>query len=67
MYIVIEIQTNADGTVGTLVNAYKEWKDAEAKFHSILAAAAKTSLPCHSAVILTNEGNIVRGEHYGTE
>ena len=57
MYIVIEIQTNADGTVGNLVFAYAEKNEAYSKYHSILAAAAVSALPRHAAVIIENDGH----------
>lgn len=60
-YIVIEIQTS--DRVATLVNAYDTENEALAKFHNILAAAAVGSLPCHAAVILTEDGMIVRNEY----
>jgi len=56
MYIVIEIQTNTDGSIGTIVNSYEDQRDAESKYHTILSYAAKSQLPMHSAVILTNDG-----------
>lgn len=56
MYIVVEIQTNADGTVGNLVFAYADKNEAYSKYHSILASAAISALPKHAAVILQNDG-----------
>lgn len=56
MYIVIEIQTNPNGTVGNIVNAFATKDLAFQKFHTILAAAAVSSLPVHAAVILDNKG-----------
>ena len=56
MYIVIEIQTNPNGTVGNIVNSYATKDLAFQKFHTILAAAAVSSLPVHAAVILDNKG-----------
>ena len=64
MYIVIEIQTNADGTVGTIVTQWYDLQQAESKFHSILAYAAASELPVHSAVIISNEGLLLRNESY---
>ena len=64
MYIVIEIQTNSDGTVGTLVNSYEVRDQAESKFHTILAAAAISTLPCHAAVLLTEQGLILSNGYY---
>ena len=56
MYIVIEIQTNTDGTVGNFVWAYQSENEAFSKYHSVLASAAISSLPVHAAVILRNDG-----------
>ena len=64
MYIVIEIQTNNDGTVGTLVNAYTDRNTAEQAFHTCAAAAAVSALPCHAVTMLTERGTLVRAEHY---
>lgn len=55
-YVVIEIQTNDNGSVGTLVSAYDDRNAAESKFHTVLAAAAVSQLPCHGAVLVTQEG-----------
>lgn len=55
-YVVIEVQTNKDGTVGTLVDTYDSWNVAEQKYHAILSAAAVSELPVHSAALLTNAG-----------
>ena len=67
MFIVIEIQTSKSGTVSTLTWQYDSLNSAEAKYHSVLAAAAVSSLPCHAACILTNAGTIVKSEFYRHE
>ena len=64
MFIVIEIQTAADGKVATIVNSYASQNDAESKFHSILTAAALSSLPVHSAIIMNEKAEVIRAEHY---
>lgn len=64
MYIVIELQTNADGVVANLVYQYNSRDEAESKFHYILAAAAVSTLPVHAAVMLTNAGTTVKSEYY---
>lgn len=64
MYIVVEIQTNANGTIGNLVTAYNDRDQAEHKYHEVLAAAAISSLPIHAAVMLTNEGFLEKHERY---
>lgn len=64
VYIVIEIQTNADGTVGNIVTKYDNLPEAEAKWHSILAFAATSTLPVHSAVILDSDGMTMAQRSY---
>ena len=50
MYIVIELQTSAQGTVGNFVWAFASENEAFSKYHTVLAAAAVSELPCHSCV-----------------
>ena len=63
-YIVIELQTQADGTVTNLVSPYDTLNEAESKFHQILMYAATSSLAVHAAVILTSEGYMMKNECY---
>lgn len=58
MFVVIELQVNGDGSVGTIVNKYEKEADAESKYHTILAAAAVSKVPKHSAIILNDEAMI---------
>lgn len=67
MYIVLELQTNANGTVSSLINQYENQNAAESKYHQILAAAAVSSLPIHTAFMLTNEGYTIKSETYTHE
>ena len=56
MYYIIEIQQYVDGSFGHLVH-YKETRnEAESKYHEVLAAAAVSKIPKHSAVLITDEG-----------
>lgn len=64
MFVVIELQTYESGAVGNIISTYDTLNEAEAKYHTILAAAAVSSLPVHSAFIVTNTGNVVRSEYY---
>lgn len=64
MYIVIEIQTNSEGVVSTLVYQYDNLNSAESKFHTVLASASVSNVPVHSAVIMTNKGVTIRTESY---
>lgn len=57
MYIVLEIQTFDNGTVAVLpANVYNSRNEAESRYHTILAAAAVSSLPCHSAMMVSEDG-----------
>lgn len=62
MYIVVEIQTST--TVATLVNSYEDRNQAESKYHQILTAAALSSVPKHSAVLMNDEGQTIKSETY---
>lgn len=66
-YLVIEIQTNPDGTIGNLVYAFDDRPHAEQQYHSILAAAAVSNLPKHAAVLLTNEALEIAQQCYEHE
>lgn len=63
-YLVIEIQQNADGTVGNFTFAYDNRLDAESKYHAILSAAAVSSIYIHSATILTSRGQQIYYQSY---
>ena len=67
MYLVIELQKNADGTVGNIVTAYNTLNEADSKYHSVLASAAVSSVPIHSAVILSERGKMIKNESYTHE
>ena len=58
-YLVVEIQTNSDGTVGNIVSAYDTENEAWSKYHDILHFAAVSNLPMHAAVLISNDGNLI--------
>ena len=64
MYIVIELQTDGEGKVANIVNSYETRNDAEARYHQILMAGAKSTLSCHSAVMIDERGNLEKSEYY---
>lgn len=64
MYIVIELQKNADGQVSNLVTSHETLADAESKFYTILASAAINDVPVHSAIIVSEEGFPVKYQCY---
>lgn len=61
-YLVIELQTNAEGHVGNIITAHDTKLEAEAKYHTVLAAAAASSVLRHGAVMLTNTGTFIASE-----
>lgn len=63
-YIVIELQTNSDGTVGNLVYAFDDIQSAESKYHAVLAVAALTTLPMHACVLLQSDGKMLARQVY---
>ena len=67
MFIVIELQKINDEQVANIANAYTEQKVAEQKYHTILAAAAVSALPCHAAVMLDEKGRMIKSEYYTHE
>lgn len=67
MYIVVEIQTAANGAVSTLTWSYASRNDAEAQYHTVLSAAAVSALPKHAAIMFSEEGFPLRNECYKHE
>ena len=66
-YIVIELQTSADGQVANLVYSFDNRAEAEQKYHLILAGAAVSTVPIHAAAILTNTGALLERHVYQHE
>lgn len=58
MFFVVEIQVNANGTAGTVIDTYSDVNTAQNKYHTILAAAAVSQIPKHAAFIFTEDGYI---------
>lgn len=63
-YLVIEIQTAADGAIAQLVTTHDTKAAAEQKYHQILSFAAVSDLAYHSVVILNGKGEWEKGETY---
>lgn len=66
-YLVIEMQKQSDGTIAQITTAYTDRNTAEQKYHEILSFAAVSSIPIHTAVILGEEGNLIKKESYRHE
>ena len=63
-YIVVELQKNAEDIVSNIVTSFENLAEAESKYYSILAAAAVSKIPVHSAIIVSEEGFPVRNQCY---
>jgi len=64
MFIVVELQKNANGVVGNIVTSHETQAEAESKYHSVLAAAAVSDLPVHAATLLSEEGFSIANQCY---
>lgn len=64
-YLVIEIQKLADGTVAIPpIASYDNYFDALSRYHTVLAAAAISSVPVHSCVLMSDVGQTLRMDSY---
>ena len=72
-FYIIEIQQYINGEFGHIVhfaydeNATKARLKAESKYHQVLASAAVSELPQHSATLLTSDGRAVMNQCYRHE
>lgn len=65
MFIVLELQTQADGSVIIGTPIQRETRnEADSDYHRILQYAAISALPEHAAVIIDEAGNRVDGKCY---
>lgn len=62
MFLVLEMQTS--DKVATITTSYDDRKDAESKYHAILSAAATSSVPKHSAILINDDGVTIKHETY---
>lgn len=63
MFIVLEIQGQKENA-SVLHNSYMDSATAENRYHTILAAAAQSNVPVHSAVMLNEMGTMLKSEYY---
>lgn len=67
MYIIIEIQTNANGSIGILSYNSDTWRGAQQIYHEKLAYAAMSTLPRYAVSLLDNSGNVLESRYYSNE
>jgi len=63
MFVVIELQEYND-SLQNIVTAHTTLQEAESKYHTVLAAAAVSTVPVHSAVLLSGNGSVIKNESY---
>lgn len=66
VFIVIEMQTNG-AEVGNFITTYPDYDSAVEKYYQILAAAVKSNVEVHTAIIMTETGRVVRAEYFKHE
>lgn len=68
MFLVTEIQT-VNGQTSVITTSFATLNEADHKYHTILAAAAISTVDVHAAVMYTNTGSYIKSEYYrhGTE
>lgn len=67
-YIILELQSNADGSVtfpsDPREKVYADKDKAESEYHKILQYAAVSASPLKGCMLLTSEGEVLRAEFY---
>ena len=63
MYAVMELQKTNE-SLSVLTTTFDNRQDAESKFHQVLQYAAVSNVPVHSAVIMSEDGSLLKRESY---
>ena len=63
-YYVLEIQTNADGTCGSLIWAFADKNSSEDKYLALRQTANDSSVMIHTIIWMTNKGEIIDKKAY---
>lgn len=63
MFIVLELQATEE-TVTHIFTVYADQAQAESNYHLVLSAAAVSTVPMHSALLMTADGQVMRSETY---
>lgn len=66
-YFIVEIQKQFDGSYAHLVHTADDRNHAESVYHQVLASAAISNLPEHSAIMFTGEGFPLMHQSYKHE
>lgn len=63
MFVVLEIQTT-ESTMSATPWKFDSLAEAKQKYHSVLAFAAVSSVPIHTAMIVSSYGQVVSAEYF---
>lgn len=63
MYLVVEMQKTGN-SLATICNDYVDRNEAESRYHAALSAAAISSVPLHTVVLLNDEGTKLDSKYY---
>lgn len=66
-WVVVEIQSYADGTTGILSDSYGELNAAWQKYYTVLAAAAVSNVTVHTAIIMSYDGRPIESKCFKHE
>lgn len=66
MFIVLELQATEEN-VSHIFTTYNSQAEAESSYHLVLSAAAVSTIPMHSALLMTAGGQVLRSETYEHE
>lgn len=66
MFIVLELQATEDN-VAHFFTVYYSQAEAESSYHLVLSAAAVSTVPIHSALLMAADGQVLRSETYKHE
>lgn len=61
-YTTLENQLRNDGSRGLLYDHFDDYVQAQAKFYTVCAAAAVSSIPYHSAHLMDSNGIMLKQE-----
>ena len=59
MYVVLELQKTGND-IGSIITKKDTYNEAMSLFHTILAAAAISQVEAHSAVVLSDDGQLLK-------
>jgi len=63
-FVVVELQTLADGQIASITTDYDTRREAESHWHEVMKYAALNTIPVHAAIMVDNLGIVYLQGHY---